>query len=151
MVARDGVEPPTPAFSGCSLEDLRDFRRPPKYLRRRERHVNRGWKSWVQNVRSEEYFGQLCEVWLRLFANIDANERTQDSLLRVHWLRWLAKTWRPGLRQRPLRPTRAPGSDRLGRSDPTAGRAGSDTAGTRSSAEAFSRQIPCPFITPYPP
>jgi site-specific DNA recombinase len=27
------------------------------------------------------------EVWLRLFANIDANERTQDSLLQMHWLR----------------------------------------------------------------
>jgi hypothetical protein len=51
MVARDGVEPPTPAFSAtlcCVLNNLSDFRWPPKYLRRRERHENRGWKSWVQ-------------------------------------------------------------------------------------------------------
>ena len=27
-----------------------------------------------------------AEVWLRVLANIDANERTQDSLLQVHWL-----------------------------------------------------------------
>jgi hypothetical protein len=47
MVARDGVEPPTPAFS---LNDLRDFRWPPKHLRSRERRVNRGLKSWVQKV-----------------------------------------------------------------------------------------------------
>ena len=36
MVARDGVEPPTPAFSAtlcCSLNDLTDFRWPPKSLR----------------------------------------------------------------------------------------------------------------------
>jgi len=44
MVARDGVEPPTPDFS----DNLSDFRWPPKYLRSRERHANRGWKSWVQ-------------------------------------------------------------------------------------------------------
>jgi Recombinase len=31
--------------------------------------------------------GQLCEVWLRVLANIDPNERTQDSLLQVHRLR----------------------------------------------------------------
>src|SRR5438132_14274407 len=47
MVARDGVEPPTPAFS----DNLSDFRWPPKYLRSRERHANRGLKSWVQNRR----------------------------------------------------------------------------------------------------
>src|SRR5438128_12305533 len=52
MVARDGVEPPTPAFSAtlcCVLNNLSDFRWPPKYLRSRERHANRGLKSWVQN------------------------------------------------------------------------------------------------------
>src|SRR5438128_6088657 len=51
MVARDGVEPPTPAFSAtlcCVLNNLSDFRWPPKYLRSRERHANRGLKSWVQ-------------------------------------------------------------------------------------------------------
>src|SRR5207237_5681607 len=51
MVARDGVEPPTPAFSAtlCSvLNNLSDFRWPPRYLRRRDRHENHGWKSWVQ-------------------------------------------------------------------------------------------------------
>jgi len=47
MVARDGVEPPTPAFSG--LNNLSDFRWPPKYLKSRERRANRGWKSWIQN------------------------------------------------------------------------------------------------------
>src|SRR5580700_11458052 len=47
MVARDGVEPPTPAFSG-RLNNLSDSRWPPKSLRRRERHGNRGLKSWVQ-------------------------------------------------------------------------------------------------------
>ena len=52
MVARDGVEPPTPAFSGLRyaefLNNLSDFRWPPKHLRSRERHENRGVKSWVQ-------------------------------------------------------------------------------------------------------
>ena len=51
MVARDGVEPPTPAFSAtlcCSLNDLIDSRWPPKYLRSRERHANRGLESGVQ-------------------------------------------------------------------------------------------------------
>ena len=47
MVARDGGEPPTPAFSG-SLNNLTDSRWPPKFLRSRERHANRGLKSWVQ-------------------------------------------------------------------------------------------------------
>src|SRR2546428_10769131 len=50
MVARDGVEPPTPAFSAtlcCVLNNLSDFRWPPKYLKSRERHANRGWESWV--------------------------------------------------------------------------------------------------------
>ena len=52
VVARDGVEPPTPAFSGlrlcCSFNNLSDSRWPPKSLRRRERHPNRGLNSWVQ-------------------------------------------------------------------------------------------------------
>src|SRR3954454_25141480 len=30
---------------------------------------------------------QLCEVWLCLFSNVHANQRTEDSLLQVHWLR----------------------------------------------------------------
>ena len=34
----------------CVLNNLSDFRWPPKYLRSRERHENRGWKSWVQTV-----------------------------------------------------------------------------------------------------
>src|SRR5207244_10798773 len=33
----------------CILDKLSDFRWPPKYLRSRERHANRGWKSWVQS------------------------------------------------------------------------------------------------------
>jgi len=33
----------------CILNNLSDIRWPPKYLRNRERHENRGWKSWVQN------------------------------------------------------------------------------------------------------
>ena len=33
----------------CSLNNLSDFRWPPKYLKSRERRANRGWKSWVQN------------------------------------------------------------------------------------------------------
>src|SRR2546425_2510648 len=32
----------------CSLNDLRDSGWPPKSLRSRERHANRGLKSWVQ-------------------------------------------------------------------------------------------------------
>jgi|HubBroStandDraft_6_1064221.scaffolds.fasta_scaffold363897_2 hypothetical protein len=32
------------------LNNFSDFRWPPKYLRSRERHENRGWKSWVQNI-----------------------------------------------------------------------------------------------------
>jgi hypothetical protein len=50
MVARDGVEPPTPAFSAtlsCSCNNLSDSRWPPNYLSSRERHANRGLKSWV--------------------------------------------------------------------------------------------------------
>ena len=78
--------------------------------------------------------GQLSEVWLRLFAHIDAHERAQDSLLQMHWLRWLAQTGRPCLRQPPPRPTGSARSDRLGRGDPTAGRPDADTAGTRPSA-----------------
>ena len=35
----------------CILNNLSDFRWPPKYLRSRERHANRGWKSCVQNPR----------------------------------------------------------------------------------------------------
>ena len=31
----------------CVLNSLSDFGWPPKYLRSRERHANRGWKSWV--------------------------------------------------------------------------------------------------------
>src|ERR1700730_4774209 len=54
MVAREGVDPPTTSlFSAglyCSLNNLSDFRWPPKYLRSRERHANRGWKSWVQTA-----------------------------------------------------------------------------------------------------
>ena len=53
MVARDGVEPPTPAFSATLysvLNNLSDFRWPPKYLRSRERQENRGWRSWVQKT-----------------------------------------------------------------------------------------------------
>src|SRR6266567_662992 len=53
MVARDGVEPPTPAFSAtlcCIFNNLSDFRWPPKSLRSRERHANRGLESWVQSV-----------------------------------------------------------------------------------------------------
>jgi hypothetical protein len=45
MVAREGVEPPTPAFSAtlcCVLNNLSDFGWPPKYLRSRERQENRG-------------------------------------------------------------------------------------------------------------
>src|SRR5438309_5773794 len=34
----------------CVLNNLSDFRWPPKYLRSLERHGNRGWKSWVQTV-----------------------------------------------------------------------------------------------------
>jgi hypothetical protein len=32
----------------CVLNNLSDFRWPPKYLRTHERHENRGWRSWVQ-------------------------------------------------------------------------------------------------------
>ena len=46
MVARDVVELPTPAFS----DNLSDSRWPPKSLRSRERHANRGLESWVQSV-----------------------------------------------------------------------------------------------------
>jgi hypothetical protein len=48
MVARDGVEPPTPAFSVLRylvFNNLSDSRRPPKSLRKPERYVHRGLKS----------------------------------------------------------------------------------------------------------
>src|SRR5271157_1249149 len=61
MVARDGIEPPTPAFSAlcCTINDLTHSRWPPKYLRSRERHANRGLESWVQNQpgRSSPFLG----------------------------------------------------------------------------------------------
>src|SRR5271167_2392802 len=60
MVARDGVEPPTPAFSAtlcCTFNDLTDSRWPPKSLRSRKRHANRGLESWVQSQpRNQAYF-----------------------------------------------------------------------------------------------
>jgi hypothetical protein len=37
----------------CVLNNLSDFRWPPKYLRSREGQPNRGWKSWVQIHRGE--------------------------------------------------------------------------------------------------
>jgi hypothetical protein len=46
------VPPAASLFSAtlCSvLNNLSDFRWPPKYLRSRQRHANRGWKSWVQD------------------------------------------------------------------------------------------------------
>ena len=47
--AREGVEPRRQPFQG-RINNLSDFRWPPKYLRSRERHENRRWKSWVQNI-----------------------------------------------------------------------------------------------------
>jgi hypothetical protein len=35
----------------CSLNNLSDSRWPPKSLRRREGHANRGLKSWIQKQR----------------------------------------------------------------------------------------------------
>src|SRR5262249_36762288 len=78
--------------------------------------------------------GQLSEVWLRLLAYINADERAQDPLLQVYWLRWLAKTGWPCLRQPPPRSTGPTRPDCLGRGDPPAGRPDLDTTGTRSSA-----------------
>jgi hypothetical protein len=47
-----GLETPAASlFSAtlcCVLNNLSDFRWPPKYLRSRERHENRGWESWGQ-------------------------------------------------------------------------------------------------------
>jgi hypothetical protein len=40
----------SPSRLRCTLNDLRDFRWPPKYLRRRERHANRGLESWAQKL-----------------------------------------------------------------------------------------------------
>src|SRR5436190_24090242 len=50
MVARDELNRRRQPFQTTysSLNNLRDFRWPPKSLRRRERHANRGLKSWVQ-------------------------------------------------------------------------------------------------------
>src|SRR4029077_11777989 len=54
LVAREGVEPPTTSLFSATLysvlNNLSDFRWPPKYLRSLERQANRGWKSWVQTV-----------------------------------------------------------------------------------------------------
>jgi hypothetical protein len=36
------------ATLSCSCSNLSDSRWPPKSLRRRDRHANRGLKSWVQ-------------------------------------------------------------------------------------------------------
>src|SRR4029453_17860396 len=71
--------------------------------------------------------GQLSEVWLRLLAYIDVHERAQDSLLQVHWLRWLGKTGWSCLRQSSARSTGSTRPDCLGRGDPTAGRPDLDT------------------------
>ena len=41
----------------CTLNNLTDSRWPPKSLRRRERHANRGLELWVQNQpRNQAYF-----------------------------------------------------------------------------------------------
>ena len=48
MVASDELNRRLRPFQ-CSLNDLRDFRLPPKNLRSRERHTNHGWESWGQN------------------------------------------------------------------------------------------------------
>src|SRR5205809_3559608 len=50
MVARDELNRRRQPFQTTysSLNNLRDFRWPPKFLRSRERHANRGLKSWVQ-------------------------------------------------------------------------------------------------------
>lgn len=37
------------ATSTCTCNNLSDSRWPPKSLRNRERHPNRGLKSWVRN------------------------------------------------------------------------------------------------------
>jgi hypothetical protein len=39
----------------CVLNNFSNFRWPPKYLRSRERHENRGWKSWVQTPLGKWY------------------------------------------------------------------------------------------------
>ena len=82
MVARDGVEPATPAFSAtlcCVLNDLSDFRWPPKYLRSRERRENRGWKSWVQI--QHEMNGDLVSrsSWRRQEGPTNGSRRTTNS------------------------------------------------------------------------
>ena len=46
MVARDGVEPPTPAFSGI-YNDLTGLRWLRKYFKGRERHAYLGLESWA--------------------------------------------------------------------------------------------------------
>ena len=45
-----GRAQPFQATLCCVLNNLSDFRWPPKYLNSRERHENRGWKSWVQTA-----------------------------------------------------------------------------------------------------
>jgi hypothetical protein len=88
VVARDGVEPPTPAFSAtlCSvLNNLSDFRCPPKYLRSRERHANRGSKSWVQKQaqKAPQPRGRIlqqCNISLQcVFSVQDSTSRWKSS------------------------------------------------------------------------
>jgi len=49
----------------CILNNLSDFRWPPKYLGSLERHANRGWKSWVQSqtliLAATDLFGFTCQ------------------------------------------------------------------------------------------
>jgi hypothetical protein len=59
MVARDGVEPLTPAFFSvglcCSLNDLRDSRWLPKSLKSRERRSDHGLKLRVQELEARAH------------------------------------------------------------------------------------------------
>src|SRR5438874_9607609 len=79
MVARDGVEPPTPAFSGI-LNNLSDFRWPPKYLRSRERHANRGLKSWVQTLAQKAPQPRQKSAVSPSTTQIDARNRRSDAI-----------------------------------------------------------------------
>ena len=52
----------------CSLNNLRDFRWPPKPTRSRERHENRVWKSWVSRHSSRGGF-EIAVKQLQLQGN----------------------------------------------------------------------------------
>src|SRR6266568_8981835 len=70
----------------CSLNNLSDFRWPPKYLRSRERQENRGWRSWVQEqARKACKLDRNSAVHLRIACNWRSPALEWDAWANAVW------------------------------------------------------------------